>query len=416
MVMCPKDWTTYDFGSYFSILPNNTFPRAVESSSGSVANIHYGDVLVRYRETIDNRTDIPRLVPSVEFKTEAFLQPNDVIFADTAEDETVGKCTQLISAKTRVVAGLHTIPCRPNAATAPGFLGYYLNSALFHDQLIPYITGIKVSSISKSSILKTTLTVPSVPEQRAIAEVLSGFDEHLANLDELIVKKKAIRDGAIDELLTGRTRIADYQDPWVTRSSRELFADVITGGTPSTTIAEYWDGGIPWLSSTEIHQRMVSRPTRYISEEGLANSSAQIAPAGSVLIALAGQGKTRGTSAYLTHDMALNQSLAGLVTNETELHRVYLLYAVTRRYEELRGLSSGDGGRGGLNKTLLWDLRFTLPSSLEEQRAIAEILSGMDEEIRLLEEERVKVERLKLGAMDDLLTGRVRLPIEEEAA
>lgn len=191
---------------------------------------------------------------------------------------------------------------------------------------------------------------------------------------------------------------------------------MITGGTPSTTIAEYWDGGIPWLSSTEIHQRTVSRPTRYISEEGLANSSAQIASAGSVLIALAGQGKTRGTSAYLTRDMALNQSLAGLVADETELYRGYLLYAVTRRYEELRGLSSGDGGRGGLNKTLLWDLRFTLPSSLEEQCAIAEVLSGMDEEIRSLVEERAKVERLKLGAMDDLLTGRVRLPLKEEAA
>ena len=258
--------------------------------------------------------------------------------------------------------------------------------------------------------------LPQLAEQRAIAEVLSGFDEHLANLDELIAKKKAIRDGALEELITGRTRIADYKDPWVTRSARELLSDVITGGTPSTAIDEYWNGSIPWLSSTEIYQRMVSRPTRSISEKGLENSSAQIAPAGSVLIALAGQGKTRGTSAFLTRDMALNQSLAGLVANETELHREYLLYMLIHRYEELRGLSSGDGGRGGLNKTLLWNLWFTLPSNLQEQCAIAEVLLGMDEEIRLLEEERAKVERLKSGAMDDLLTGRVRLPIEEEVA
>ena len=276
----------------------------------------------------------------------------------------------------------------------PEFLVYLLSSRAITSQYESLAAGSGVKNLNKEVVSKVALVLPQLAEQRAIAEVLSGFDEHLANLDELIAKKKAIRDGALEELITGRTRIADYKDPWVTRSARELLSDVITGGTPSTAIDEYWNGSIPWLSSTEIYQRMVSRPTRSISEKGLENSSAQIAPAGSVLIALAGQGKTRGTSAFLTRDMALNQSLA----------------------EELRGLSSGDGGRGGLNKTLLWNLWFTLPSNLQEQCAIAEVLLGMDEEIRLLEEERAKVERLKSGAMDDLLTGRVRLPIEEEVA
>lgn len=298
----------------------------------------------------------------------------------------------------------------------PEFLVYLLSSRAITSQYESLAAGSGVKNLNKEVVSKVALVLPQLAEQRAIAEVLSGFDEHLANLDELIAKKKAIRDGALEELITGRTRIADYKDPWVTRSARELLSDVITGGTPSTAIDEYWNGSIPWLSSTEIYQRMVSRPTRSISEKGLENSSAQIAPAGSVLIALAGQGKTRGTSAFLTRDMALNQSLAGLVANETELHREYLLYMLIHRYEELRGLSSGDGGRGGLNKTLLWNLWFTLPSNLQEQCAIAEVLLGMDEEIRLLEEERAKVERLKSGAMDDLLTGRVRLPIEEEVA
>lgn len=298
------------------------------------------------------------------------------------------------------------------------WLGYMLSSTALSSQIRELATGTSGSmkNIPKQRLLEMMVPTPLLTEQRAIAGVLSGFDDHLANLDELIAKKKAIRDGALEELITGRTRIADYIDPWVTRSAKELLTDVITGGTPSTAIDEYWNGSIPWLSSTEIHQRMVSRPTRSISEEGLENSSAQIAPAGSVLIALAGQGKTRGTSAFLTRDMALNQSLAGLVVNETKLHREYLLYMLIHRYEDLRGLSSGDGGRGGLNKTLLWNLWFTLPSDLHEQCAIAEVLLGMDQEIRLVEEERAKVERLKSGAMDDLLTGRVRIPIEEEVA
>ncbi|MDU5809445.1 MAG: restriction endonuclease subunit S, partial [Finegoldia magna] len=341
-------------------------------------------------------------------KEEDVLLPSS---GETPEEMAKATCVTIAD----VGIGGDIIIARPKPGASGRFISYQLNHTLVN-QVASIAQGNAIVHLNAGRLASIQTVAPGEAEQRAIAEVLSGFDEHLANLDELITKKKAIRDGAVEELVTGRTRIADYRAPWVTRSARELLSDVITGGTPSTTIAEYWDGGIPWLSSTEIHQRTVSRPTRYISEEGLANSSAQIASAGSVLIALAGQGETRGTSAYLTRDMALNQSLAGLVADETELYRGYLLYAVTRRYEELRGLSSGDGGRGGLNKTLLWDLRFTLPSSLEEQCAIAEVLSGMDEEIRSLVEERAKVERLKLGAMDDLLTGRVRLPLKEEAA
>lgn len=256
--------------------------------------------------------------------------------------------------------------------------------------------------------------LPNRQEQQAIANVLAGFDEHLTNLDELIRKKKAIRDAAVEELVSGSRRLGTFSAPWESRGARELLSDVITGGTPSTKVEKYWDGDIPWLSSTEIHHQIITQPTRNISADGLENSSAQIAPAGSVLIALAGQGKTRGTTAFLMRDMAINQSLAALIANEDVLNNAFLLYNLTRRYGELRGMSSGDGGRGGLNKTLLWNLRFVLPSSLEEQRMIADVLSRMDEEIRLLRKERAKVECLKLGAMEDLLTGRVRLPVSEE--
>lgn len=418
MVTYPKDWTTYDFGSYFSILPNNTFSRAVESSSGSVANIHYGDVLVRYRETIDTRTSIPRLVSSVEFKTEAFLQPNDVVFADTAEDETVGKCTQLISSKTRVVAGLHTIPCRPNVATAPGFLGYYLNSSLFHDQLTPYITGIKVSSISKASILKTTLTVPGFREQRAIADVLSGFDEHLANLDQLIAKKKAIRDGAIDELVTGCTRIADYRDPWVKISFEEAIQPKARIGWQGLKAEEYLSMGCSYLiSGTDFDSgtiafdniSFVSR-ARYELDPNI-----QVRP-GDVLVTKDGTIGKVARVPQLNKPATLNSGVFVFRPN-AGLSREFLYWVLMSPVFErfIDTLAAGSTIKHLYQKDLK-EFTFMAPPSLSEQTAIAEILSDASEEIRLLEKERTKIELLKLGAMDDLLTGRVRLPIEEEAA
>lgn len=409
MVNVLNSWRHVSLSELVSFHKGGTLSKMDLAESG-IPCVLYGELYTRYGE-VTNRIHSRCSAVLHELtlsKEEDVLLPSS---GETPEEMAKATCVTIAD----VGIGGDIIIARPKPGASGRFISYQLNHTLVN-QVASIAQGNAIVHLNAGRLASIQTVAPGEAEQRAIAEVLSGFDEHLANLDELITKKKAIRDGAVEELVTGRTRIADYRAPWVTRSARELLSDVITGGTPSTTIAEYWDGGIPWLSSTEIHQRTVSRPTRYISEEGLANSSAQIASAGSVLIALAGQGKTRGTSAYLTRDMALNQSLAGLVADETELYRGYLLYAVTRRYEELRGLPSGDGGRGGLNKTLLWDLRFTLPSSLEEQCAIAEVLSGMDEEIRSLVEERAKVERLKLGAMDDLLTGRVRLPLKEEAA
>lgn len=244
--------------------------------------------------------------------------------------------------------------------------------------------------------------------QGKIARTLSQFDTYIDDLAELIEKKKGIRDGALEDLISGKTRIVGFSGERKEYSINDITCEVITGGTPSTSRREYYGGNIPWLASTEIHQKRITKPTTYITELGLQNSSAKIAPEKSVLIALAGQGKTRGTAAYLTKPMALNQSLAALVTNE-KCNSEFLYYLVESMYSSLRELSSGDGGRGGLNKNLVKGVLVTIPIDVDEQEAIANILFAMDEEIRDLETEREKVIQIREGAMDDLLTGRIRL-------
>lgn len=244
--------------------------------------------------------------------------------------------------------------------------------------------------------------------QEEIVRTLSQFDSYIDDLAELIEKKKGIRDGALEDLISGKTRIVGFSGERKEYSINDITCEVITGGTPSTSRREYYGGNIPWLASTEIHQKRITKPTTYITELGLQNSSAKIAPEKSVLIALAGQGKTRGTAAYLTKPMALNQSLAALVTNE-KCNSEFLYYLVESMYSSLRELSSGDGGRGGLNKKLIKGVLVTIPVDVDEQEAIANILFAMDEEIRDLETEREKIIQIREGAMDDLLTGRVRL-------
>lgn len=409
MVTYPKDWKTYPFKKCFKLVSNNTLSRDKLSNSGSIGNIHYGDVLIKYGDVISDNDIIPRIREDIGFAANNLLQKNDVILADTAEDETAGKVTQVGDVSIPLVGGLHTVVCRPTIETAAGYLGCYMNSRYYHDQLLPYITGIKVSSVSKKSLNETELTLPStVDEQRKIVRVFQEMDAHIANLSELIEKKKGIRDGALEDLVSGKTRIMGFSSEREEYSINDITRAVITGGTPSTSREEYYGGDIPWLASTEIHQKRITKPTTYITELGLNNSSAKIAPENSVLIALAGQGKTRGTAAFLTKPMALNQSLAALVTNE-KCDSEFLYYLIESMYLPLRELSSGDGGRGGLNKKLIKGFLVTIPVDVSEQRAIADTLLAMDEEIQNLETEREKMIQIREGAMDDLLTGRVRL-------
>lgn len=261
-----------------------------------------------------------------------------------------------------------------------------------------------------SRFSKFNIVLPPLAEQQAIASALSDFDEHIDNLSELIEKKEAIRDGALEDLVSGRTRINGFDGEWTESTIGDSTKEIITGGTPSTTVDKYWGGSIPWLASTEIHQKIITRATKNITNIGLNNSSAKMAPKDSVLVALAGQGKTRGTAAFLAYPMALNQSLAALVAAD-ETDSKFLYYLIKNMYLELRELSSGDGGRGGLNKTLIKNINIRLPREIKEQHAIAEVLTAMDEEIESLEIEKEKMMQIKEGAMDDLLTGRVRLKV-----
>lgn len=272
-------------------------------------------------------------------------------------------------------------------------------------------TGGAQPHIHPNDIYKLPIVYTSnISVQQAIASALSDFDEHIDNLSELIEKKKAIREGALEDLVSGRTRVDGFDGDWTESTVASLTSAIITGGTPSTTIDKYWGGAIPWLASTEIHQKIITKATRNITEIGLNNSSAKIAPKDSVLIALAGQGKTRGTAAFLAYPMALNQSLAALVPSD-KTDPKFLYYLFENMYVDLREHSSGDGGRGGLNKTLIKNINIRLPREIKEQQAIAEVLTAMDEEIESLKIEKEKMVQIKEGAMDDLLTGRVRLKV-----
>lgn len=250
------------------------------------------------------------------------------------------------------------------------------------------------------------LAVPPVPEQKAIAAALSDMDALLGALDRLIAKKRDVKQAAMQQLLTARTRLPGFSGKWETKRIGEL-TDCTSGGTPSTAVSNYWGGAIRWMSSGELNLRFVNEVKGRITEAGLLSSSAKMIPSGCVLIGLAGQGKTRGTVAINRVELCTNQSIAALLPCSA-LVPEYLYYNLNSRYDELRKLSAGDVGRGGLNLTLIRSLRLPVPE-LGEQAAVAEALLDMDAEITALEQRLDKTRLLKQGMMQELLTGRTRL-------
>lgn len=338
------------------------------------------------------------------------VRKNDVFFTRTSETpEEVGLSAVLLEDIQDCVFSGFVLRGRPKNDKLVGeYCKYCFSTKHIREEIIKNCTYTTRALTNGKVLSAIEIPVPLKEEQAEIANVLSSFEQYIDDLAELIEKKKGIRDGALADLISGKTRITGFRGERKEYSINDLTRAVITGGTPSTSRQEYYGGNIPWLASTEIHQKRITKPTTYITELGLQNSSAKIAPEKSVLIALAGQGKTRGTAAYLTKPMALNQSLAALVTNE-KCNSEFLYYVIESMYLSLRELSSGDGGRGGLNKKLIKGVLVTIPVDVDEQEAIANTLLAMDKEIRDLETERKKMIQIREGAMDDLLTGRVRL-------
>ena len=174
-------WEQRKFGDCFEFLKSNTLSRAgLNGENGTARNVHYGDILIKFGDCLDGeRSDLPFITDDTVLPKFAgsILREGDVIFADTAEDETAGKCVELRKLpKEPTISGLHTIPARPRFFFGTGYLGHYLNSDAYHRQLLPLMQGIKVISVSKAALQDTQVRFPGLSEQAAIGAALSEID------------------------------------------------------------------------------------------------------------------------------------------------------------------------------------------------------------------------------------------------
>lgn len=276
------------------------------------------------------------------------------------------------------------------------FIHDYINSKFFRLRAFEVSSGSTRLRIGLP-VLKSLLVIkPPLKEQKAIATALNDTDELISKLEKLIAKKRAIKQGAMQDLLKPK-------EGWELKKLGEV-AISYSGGTPLSSNPNFYGGIIPWVVIADISKsgKYISKTEKTITEEGLKGSSAKLFKKGTILFAMYA---SIGKCSITLMDTTCNQAILGIQT--ISVNTEYLYYFLL--YHEPNFLKMGQTGtQSNLNKEIVEDLDIPIPSK-EDQNLIVSILSDMDSDIELLEKKLEKLQNLKQGMMQVLLTGRIRL-------
>lgn len=410
----PLDWEIQTFEGTFKILSNNTLSREnLNNRGGVVRNIHYGDILTKLSEVLKcDEVEIPYINDlSLLSSSTQLLQDGDLIIADTAEDETVGKATEIQGlGDGKLVAGLHTIPCRVKKGDfSPGWLGYYMNSHMYHDQIIPFITGIKVSSISKSAIAGTLIVIPPRKEQQVIVDALKEADYEIESIKSLLHKRELIKYGLLQILLGPNDENKNFKKSW----KQEKLMDVTTkiGVGLATSVTEHYrTTGVPIFRNLNIKENYLDdEDILFLDESFAAKNPNKVIHAGDVLTVHTGY---VGTSCVVPEKWDGAMTFTTLITSTKKdvLLPEYLAYHLNSPFgrKEVENLQAS-GGRNNLNVGDFEQYRIAFPSTIDEQKKIVTILQDVDKEIEATRLKLEKQKAIKVGMISDLISGKIRL-------
>ena len=355
-------WEQRKFDEVFDCtVPNNTLSRAELSyDEGTVLNVHYGDVLIKYGSVLDvQKDDIPRIPHRCrEDFNGALLQDGDVIIADTAEDETTGKACEIGNLQgSAIVSGLHTMVCRPRNRMALGYLGYYLNSNAYHHQLLPLMQGIKVLSLSRSNIQKTSVSYPiAVKEQQLIAYYFSQLD----NLITLHQRECISFTGRADRLILTANKKRTTSS-WEQRKAKEICS---IGTGKSNTQDQVDDGKYPFYIRSDV-------PVR--SNKYLYDCEAVIT---------IGDGNIGKVFHYVNGKFDLHQRCYKMTDFKDIWGKYFFYYFSTKFYDRAMKMTA-KATVDSVRLEMISEMDIKKPPQISEQKQIAEFFANLDNLITL---------------------------------
>ncbi len=297
----------------------------------------------------------------------------------------------------------------------PDFVVHWLRAAFTQLGLYEGVGNkTTIPNLSRARLAQLQIPKPDPDEQRQVASILGNVQRAIevqaAICDKLAALKSATMAKLFREGLRGeplkQTEIGEIPESWeVVRLGDRC--KLKSGGTPSRAVPEYWGGDIPWVKTTEINYREIRDTDEKITQLGLENSSAKVFDKGTVLMAMYGQGVTRGRVALLGIPAATNQACAAFFPDETISPRFLHAY-FTHAYERVRELGHGANQRN-LSLELLEDVKIPVPKSIDEQEEISHIVADLQRRIELSETKVTVLNRLFCSALHALMTGAIRV-------
>ena len=280
---------------------------------------------------------------------------------------------------------------------------YWIFSIRFYERVMSMTAKSSVDSVRREMIADMLLPIPPIEEQRRIASALTSIDNLIDSLDRLIAKKRDIKQGAMQQLLSGKKRLKGFTEPWVEKKLGDM-VETASGGTPLRSNIDYYKGHICWFTTSELTDNYLYDSNEHITNEALSCSSAKLFPTGTLLIAM--YGATIGRLGILCTEAATNQACCAI--NCQKIDTIFLFYLLLLNRPNIIELGCG-AGQPNISQDIVKNLEFIVPSSLTEQQAISSVLTSMDNELSALEAKRKKYEQIKQGMMKQLLTGKIRL-------
>ena len=384
-------------------LQNNTLSRAdLSNETGVAKNVHYGDVLIKFGEVLDVSKELLPMISDksilIKYKT-SFLQNGDVIIADTAEDTTVGKCSEIVGLNDEVVlSGLHTIPYRPVEKFAPKYLGYYLNSDAYHNQLIPLMQGIKVTSISKSAMQDTDIIYPKSKEEQT--EIGNYFDalDHLITLHQRKCEEtKKLKKYMLQKMFpqNGQTvpeiRFAGFTDAWEQRKLDD-WGDFYYGRScPKWSVTE--NATIPCIRYGELYTKFGAKIDRVYSYTNMPPENLRFSKGTEVLIPRVGEDPMDyNHCTWLSMpDIAIGEMISVFNTDNNPLFTATMFNATLQNDFAMR---VEGGSVTNLYFEKLKNIEVSFPSILEQEK-IAAYFEDLDHLITLHQHKYEQLQSMK---------------------
>lgn len=403
-----KPWDTATIGDFLDF--KNGLNKGKEFFGYGTPIVNYTDV---YRKRSLKKNDVRGKVNLTRDEIHRFdARKNDVFFTRTSETpEEVGMSSVLLDDIDDCVFSGFVLRGRPkNDMFTPEYCKYCFTTEAVRNAITMGCTYTTRALTNGKQLSAIEIVVPSKPEQEAIAQSLTDIDELILSLEKLVAKKKAIKQGAMQELLTGKRRLPGFSGKWISGKWEEVLDCFSSGATPYRGNPTFYKGSIKWVSSGELNYNHIMDTLEHISTEAKEKTNLTIHPAGIFLMAITGleASGTRGSCAILDAPATTNQSCMAIYGTD-KMSTEYLFHYYVQHGDELAFQYCQGTKQQSYTAAIVKKLPIYYPEDVSEQNAIASVLTSMDNEVRALKQKLAKYRQVKQGMMQQLLTGKIRL-------